>query len=97
MVSSLATQLAQNASLNSAHLLEKSRRKATQSYLFTTREAEHHDLESIHALGLNGFLQLSSIEPSLRQYEDILFSDAAKATDRTLLTEEKRQKTRPRN
>lgn len=88
MVSSLAAQLSQNASLNSAFLLEKSRRKVAQSYLFSLKEADHHDLESIHALGVNGFLQLSLLEPSVRKYEDALFSDSAKVTDRTLLAEE---------
>ncbi len=50
MPSSLAVQLAQTASLNSALLVDRARRKPTQSYLFTGREAEKHDLDSIHAL-----------------------------------------------
>lgn len=84
MVSSLAAQLAQHASLNTALLVDKSRRKSGESYLFTGREADQHDLESVHALGINGLLQLASLSPILRPFEDSLFSDAAKATDRTL-------------
>lgn len=84
MASSLAQQLAQNASLNTALLVDRSRRQPTQSYLFTSREADQHDLDSIYALGANGFQRLKSIEPLFSQYEDILFSDAAKGTDRTL-------------
>jgi len=86
MVSSLVAQLAQNASLNSALLLP--RRKTSESYLFTGREAERHDLESVHALGVNGFLQLASLSPALCKYEDTLFSDTVKGVDRTLLSVE---------
>ncbi|KAG6902641.1 hypothetical protein C0995_013766 [Termitomyces sp. Mi166 len=84
-MSSLAAQLAQNASLNAALLVDRSRRKQAESYLFTGREADQHDLESIHALGVNGLLQLALLNPELRKYEDQLFSEYAKATDRTLL------------
>jgi U3 small nucleolar RNA-associated protein 10 len=85
MSSSLAAQLAQATSLNAAILVDRTRRKATQSYLFTGREADKHDLESIHALGLNAFIQLCQWNPAIQSYENALFSDAAKALDRTLL------------
>ncbi|KAF8797612.1 hypothetical protein BYT27DRAFT_7204423 [Phlegmacium glaucopus] len=85
-MSGLASQLAQNASLNSALLVDRSRRKPVSSYLFTGREADQHDLEAIHALGVNSLIHLSSIEPALAKYEDVLFSDLAKSTDRTLLS-----------
>ncbi|KAF5351352.1 hypothetical protein D9758_008071 [Tetrapyrgos nigripes] len=88
MVSSLAAQLAQNASLNSSLLADRSRRKPSESYLFTGREADQHDLESIYALGYNGFLQLVSVDAEFEEYEESLFSSAAKATDRTLLSAE---------
>ncbi|KAF9553866.1 hypothetical protein CPC08DRAFT_672807 [Agrocybe pediades] len=87
-MSSLATQLAQNVSLNASLLVDRSRRKPTQSYLFTGREADQYDLESIHALGVNSLLHLASLNPALEKYEDTLFSDRAKETDRTLLTAE---------
>ncbi|TFY70773.1 hypothetical protein EVG20_g2223 [Dentipellis fragilis] len=85
MVTSLAAQLAQNTSLNSALLVDRSRRKPTASYLFTGRDADQHDLDSIHALASNAFLQLRQLSPALYTYEAILFSDAAKGVDRTLL------------
>lgn len=87
MPSSLATQLAQNASLN-ASILSTSKRKPTESYLFPASQASTHDLESIHFLALNAFLQLKSIQPLCRKYETALFSDAVKDVDRTLLTKE---------
>jgi len=89
MTSSLATQLAQGASLNSSLLVDRSKRKHTESYLFTGREADHHDLYSVHALALNGFTHLRSVNPTFRPFEQDLFSDAAKSVDRTLLTKEK--------
>ncbi|KAK0216141.1 armadillo-type protein [Armillaria fumosa] len=88
MASSLARQLAQGTSLNSALLVDRSRRKAGDSYLFSGGEADLHDLESIHALGTNGFLQLVAIIPALSKFEGPLFSDASKETDRTLLPAE---------
>lgn len=85
MASSLASQLAASASVNSALL---SRRKPAESYLFTGRDADQHDLESIHALGLNAFLHLTTVNPDFRKFEKPLFSYAAKFTDRTTLEPE---------
>ena len=88
MTSSLAAQLAANASLNANLLVDRSKRKPTQSYLFTGRDADNYDLDSIHALAVNGFRQLTTLTPKLRKYEDAILSPAAKATDRTLLSAE---------
>jgi len=89
MTSSLATQLAHGASLNSSLLVDRSKRKYAESYLFTGKEANHHDLYSVHALALNGFMHLRTVNPTLRTFEQALFSDAAKSIDRTLLAKEK--------
>ena len=88
MSSSLAAQLAQNTSLNTA-LLSTSRRKPTESYLFPAAQASTHDLESIHFLASSAFLQLKSVQPLCRKYESALFSDAVKDVDRTLLSKDK--------
>ena len=88
LMSSLAAQLAKNASLNASLLVDRSRRKPTTSYLFTGKDADQHDLEAIHALGVNSLLELCSVNPKLRKFEDSLFSEHAKETDRTLLTSE---------
>ncbi|KAF8654764.1 hypothetical protein AX16_003419 [Volvariella volvacea WC 439] len=87
-MSSLATQLAQNTSLNSSLLTDRSKRRSTESYLFASKEANRHDLESIHALALNGLLQLASLNPALGSYEDKLLGDHIKNLDRTLLSVE---------
>lgn len=78
MPSTLASQLAQSASLNSALL----KRGPVDSYLFTGKEAAAHDLDTIHALAHNSFLAL---DPNLSQFEEQLFSNSARTTDRTLL------------
>ncbi|KAJ7042839.1 hypothetical protein C8F04DRAFT_1251651 [Mycena alexandri] len=88
MVSSLAAQLAKGASLNTNLLVDRSRRKASESYLFTGREADQHDLESIYALGVNGFIQLTSLNAAFREFEGPLFSEGSKDADRTLLSSE---------
>jgi U3 small nucleolar RNA-associated protein 10 len=88
MPSSLAAQLAQGASLNAAFLIDRTRRKAVESYLFTGREAAQHDLDTIHALAMNGLLQLRSLDRRLASFEESLFSSAARDTDRTLQTAE---------
>jgi U3 small nucleolar RNA-associated protein 10 len=85
-MTSLAAQLAQNASLNSSLLVDRSRRKPRESYLFTGRD--DHDLDSLHALSLNGLAQLSMLDPIFRPFEDDIFSDQARAIDRTLLSAE---------
>ncbi|KIY65181.1 hypothetical protein CYLTODRAFT_357230 [Cylindrobasidium torrendii FP15055 ss-10] len=84
-MSSLAAQLTAGASLNSALLVDRSRRKPTESYLFTGRDADTHDLDSIYALGTNGLLQLASVDPKFQSFEKPLFSSASRDTDRTLL------------
>ncbi|KAI0712775.1 armadillo-type protein [Cerioporus squamosus] len=85
MVSSLAEQLAKGASQNAILLNEKTRKQAaSESYLFPPKQARQHDLDSLHALGVNGFLQLKLLQPQVAQYEHALFSEHAKAIDRTL-------------
>ncbi|KAJ8583913.1 hypothetical protein M405DRAFT_936925 [Rhizopogon salebrosus TDB-379] len=100
MPSALASQLAISASLN-ASLLEAhtSKRRRTESYLFTGRDADLHDLDAIHALSSNAFAQLCSLSPvfSARtiklgsdgsslsvDFDQTLFSEAARNTDRTM-------------
>ncbi|KAI0670242.1 hypothetical protein C8Q78DRAFT_1138718 [Trametes maxima] len=93
MVSSLAEQLARSTSLNANLLHEKARKQAqSESYLFSSKEARQHDIESLHALGVNGFLQLKALQPAVAPFEQPLFSDAAKSLDRTLQPAEQNAK-----
>jgi U3 small nucleolar RNA-associated protein 10 len=94
MVSSLATQLAQGSSLNAAFITERTsgKRKTTQSYLFTGRDAAKYDLDTVYALAANGLLQLRSLDGRLSNFEESLFSSRARETDRTLQTKEENVK-----
>jgi len=92
MASSLAKQLAQNASLNTTLLVDRSRRKPVESYLFSGRDAAAHDLESVYDLGWTALQQLSTLDARFEEFEDALFSDSAKAVDRTLLTKDANDK-----
>lgn len=90
MVTALQAQLAKAASANAALLADRDKRgkRRVQSYLFTARDADHQDVAVVHALGLNGFARLVILDDGLRQYEDALFSPAARDTDRTLLDQD---------
>ncbi|OJA15136.1 hypothetical protein AZE42_07566 [Rhizopogon vesiculosus] len=104
MPSALASQLAASASLN-ASLLEAhtSKRRQTESYLFTGRDSDLHDLDAIHALASNAFAQLCSLSPAFSartiklgsdgsslsvDFDQTLFSEAARNMDRTLQSQE---------
>ncbi|KAF8125619.1 hypothetical protein EV363DRAFT_1225659 [Boletus edulis] len=101
MPSVLASQLAASTSLNASLLQDRSKKRQTESYLFTGRDADLHDLDSIHALASTAFTHLRSLSPAFSSkslnvgpdgspcavdFENVLFSDAARALDRTLQT-----------
>ncbi|KIJ18295.1 hypothetical protein PAXINDRAFT_97715, partial [Paxillus involutus ATCC 200175] len=103
MPSALATQLATSASLNASFLQDRSKKRQTESYLFTAKDSDLHDLDSIHALAMTAFSQLCTLSPAFSSrnvkagddgmplavdFEHNLFSDAAKGMDRTLQTKE---------
>lgn len=100
MASALAVQLSLNAS---SLLQDRSKKRKIDSYLFTGRDADLHDLDSIHALAFTAFSHLRSLSPTFSfktvkvgpdaspltvDFEQALFSDAARALDRTLQTPE---------
>ncbi|KAG8875602.1 snoRNA-binding rRNA-processing protein utp10 [Tulasnella sp. 331] len=86
MPSALATQLAQGTSLN-ADLLRNTRKRRHygSTYLFSSEEAAQHDLDSIYALGQNGFAALCALDTRLEEFGRDLFSNAARAADRTVV------------
>ncbi|KAG1852147.1 hypothetical protein DFJ58DRAFT_791745 [Suillus subalutaceus] len=104
MPSALASQLAASASLNASLLdAHTNKRRRTESYLFTGRDADVHDLDSIHALASNAFAQLSSLSPAFTartiklasdgsslsvDFDQTLFSEAARDVDRTMQSRE---------
>ncbi|KAG1807089.1 uncharacterized protein BJ212DRAFT_1387903 [Suillus subaureus] len=104
MPSALASQLVASASLNASLLdAHTNKRRRTESYLFTGRDADIHDLDSIHALASNAFAQLSSLSPAFTartiklasdgsslsvDFDQTLFSEAARNVDRTMQSRE---------
>jgi U3 small nucleolar RNA-associated protein 10 len=89
MVSSLAAQLAQGASLN-ANLLgsQPRRRHYAYTYMFTEKEAAQHDLDSIYALAQSGYTALLLVNPKLSKPGEFLISNAARTMDRTVMSRE---------
>ncbi|KAH7099410.1 armadillo-type protein [Auriculariales sp. MPI-PUGE-AT-0066] len=87
MPSALQAQLAKAASANAGLLADRDRRgkRRVHSYLFSARDADAHDLSTLHALGLNGFTRLVVLNVNFNTFEDALFSHASRDTDRTLL------------
>ncbi|KAG8215319.1 hypothetical protein J3R82DRAFT_8910 [Butyriboletus roseoflavus] len=103
MTTTLAAQLAASTSLNASLLQDRSKKRTSESYLFTGRDADLHDLDSIHALAATAFSHLRSLSPAFSSktvkfgadgsslavdFEHALFSDAARVLDRTLQTPE---------
>ncbi|KAI6126293.1 hypothetical protein EDD16DRAFT_1553513 [Pisolithus croceorrhizus] len=103
MPSALAAQLAASASLNASLLQDRSKKRQTDSYLFTGRDAASHDLDSVHAIATSASSHLCALSPVFLSqtvkygpdgssinvdFEQTLFSEAAKNMDRTLQTGE---------
>ena len=90
MVTSLAQQLAAGASINATLLSRRSKGDSgsAESYLFTSREASQHDLDSILALAQNGVAQLATLIPALGKRSWDILSDASRDYDRTMRSKE---------
>lgn len=92
MASSLAAQLQNIASVDAERLTSRYGQPSSKSYLFPPKVASTHDLDAVHALGQSGFDELLQLDPTLEEYEEPLFSEAAKRTDRMMLNEEENDK-----
>ncbi|CAK9783229.1 hypothetical protein CC85DRAFT_281973 [Cutaneotrichosporon oleaginosum] len=88
MPSALASQLANIASLDADRLTSRTGAPSSKSYLFPAAVAAEHDLDAVHALGLSGFEELLQLDPGMDEFEDELFSDTARRTDRMMLSAE---------
>ncbi|WVQ95966.1 hypothetical protein IAU59_003065 [Kwoniella sp. CBS 9459] len=90
-MSSLAAQLQNIASLDAARLTSRYGAPSSKSYLFPPKVASTHDLDSIFALAQSGFEELLSLDPAIEKFEDELFSERAKRTDRMMLSKEENE------
>ncbi|OWZ73272.1 U3 small nucleolar RNA-associated protein 10 [Cryptococcus neoformans] len=87
-MSSLAQQLQSIASLDAARLTSAYGAPSGKSYLFPPDVASSHDIDSIFDLAQSGFDELLSLDPEMEEFEEELFSEAAKRTDRMVLSKE---------
>ena len=79
----LAKQLKKLQIPGQSGLLEKeSRRKP--SLLFTTQEAANLDIDSIHALGVNGLEELITLQPAFSEFTESLFAESCKHFERSI-------------
>lgn len=92
MSSSLARQLANIASIDADRLSSHHGAPSGKSYLFTPTQAAAMDLNQVHNIGLSGFEELLQLDPSMEEFEEELFSDASKSTDRMMLAKEENKR-----
>ncbi len=87
-MSSLATQLQSIASLDASRLTSRYGAPTSKSYLFPPKLAATHDLDAIFSLAQSGFEELRQIDEGMEEFQDELFSEASKRTDRMMLNKE---------
>lgn len=88
MSTSLARQLAGIASLDAERLASHHGAPTGKSYLFPPAQAAAMDLEQVYNVAISGYEELVQLDPGMEQFEDELFSESSKATDRMLLSKE---------
>lgn len=91
MASSLATQLANIGTLDRDRL-QASTSKFRPSFLFPPRQAASLSNEDIHSLAYNGYLALLAQDSRFERFENTIFGEKAKVTDRTILTKDENVK-----
>lgn len=87
-MSSLAQQLQGIASIDSSRLTSRTGAPQSKSYLFTPTEAAQQDLDEVYQIGLEGFAELVELDPAMMDFEEELFSEVSKRTDRMMLTQQ---------
>jgi U3 small nucleolar RNA-associated protein 10 len=87
-MSSLAQQLQGIASIDAARLTSRTGAPSSKSYLFTPLEAAQQDLDEIYQIGAEGFGEICSLDPEMVDFEEELFSEVSKRTDRMMLNKE---------
>lgn len=87
-MSSLAAQLQNIASIDASRLTSKTGAPSGKSYLFPPKTAASHDLDAIFSLAQSGYEELLELDPGFEEFEESLFSEHARRTDRTQLNVE---------
>lgn len=91
MASSLASQLANIGPLDRDRL-QAATSKFRPSFLFPPRQAASLSNEDIHSLAYNGYLALLAQDSRFERFENPIFGEKAKVTDRTILTKDENAK-----
>lgn len=86
MTTSLADQLRKLSQANP--LVNTLQQRSKASFLFDAKKASDLDLDTIHSIGMNGIMELKSINPRFAKYESALFSEKMKAFDRAFKSQE---------
>lgn len=87
MTSSLAAQLATIGTVDRDRL-QAATSKFRPSFLFPPRQAASLSNEEIHSLAYNGYLALLAQDSRFERFDNPIFGEKAKVTDRTILTKE---------
>lgn len=90
-MSSLANQLKSIASIDASRLTSRSGAPISKSYLFPPKIAATHDLDAIFSLAQSGFEELLELDPAMAEFEDELFSERSRRTDRMMLTKKENE------
>lgn len=92
MSTSLAAQLAQRTTLDSARLATAKSLKHPPSFIYTPRHAASVSTTDLHAIASNAWDQLAAIDPFFERYQNKILGEEAKRTDRSGLTKEENEK-----
>lgn len=92
MATSLAAQLQQRTTLDSARLATAKSLKHPPSFIYTPRHAASVSTTDLHQIASNAWDQLAAIDPFFEKYHNKILGEEAKGTDRTGLTKEENDK-----
>mgnify|MGYP001580603730 FL=1 len=91
-MSSLATQLATRNTLDSARLSTSQSLKHPPSFIYSPRHAASISTSDLHHIASNAYAQLVAIDPFFERYQQKIFGEEAKRTDRAALTKDENEK-----
>lgn len=92
MATSLAAQLSQRTTLDSARLSTAKTLKHPPSFIFTPRHAATVSTADLHAIASNAWDQLATVDSFFERYHSKILGEQAKSLDRTSLSKEDNDK-----
>ncbi|KAI5481102.1 U3 small nucleolar RNA-associated protein 10 [Pseudohyphozyma bogoriensis] len=92
MSSSLASQLAQRTTLDSSRLASAQSLKHPPSFIYTPRHAAAISTAQLADIAATAWDSLASIDPFFERYQNHIFGEQARGTDRSALTKDENEK-----